>query len=125
MQESYSERLNIFIHGIEEDEDSVWESHQKIPEKFDEFLKNALESIMVNSLNYPKGHTGYSSITDHFLIACKVRQLNLFSRKMNTFFYRDKGKICSKTYCEEMYSKLANIVLSNFPFQRDKFNDVF
>ena len=66
----------------------------------------------------------YSSITDHFLIACKVRQLNLFSRKMNTFFYRDK-KFCSKTYCEEMYSKLANIVLSNFSFQRDKFNDVF
>ena len=44
---------------------------------------------------------------------------------MNTFFYRDKRKFCSKTYCEEMYSKLANIVLSNFPFQRDKFNYVF
>ena len=67
----------------------------------------------------------YSSINDHFLIACKVSQLNLFSRKMNTFFYRDKRKFCSKTCCEEMYSKLANIVLSNFPFQRDKFNDVF
>ena len=67
----------------------------------------------------------YSSITDHFHIACKVSQLNLFSGKMNTFFYRDKRKFCSKTYCEEMYSKLANIVLSNFPFQRDKFNDVF
>ena len=24
-----------------------------------------------------------------------------------------------------MYSKLANIVLSNFPIQRDEFNDVF
>ena len=67
----------------------------------------------------------YGSITDHFLIACKVTQLNLFSRKMNTFFYRDKRKFCSKTYYEEMYSKLANIVLSNFPFQHDKFNDVF
>ena len=44
---------------------------------------------------------------------------------MNTFFYRDKRKFSSETYCEEMYSKLANIVLSNFPFQRDKFNDVF
>ena len=51
----------------------------------------------------------YGSITDHFLIACKVSQLNLFSRKMNTFFYRDKRKFCSKTYCEEMYRKLANI----------------
>ena len=67
----------------------------------------------------------YSSITDHFLIGCKVRQLNLFSRKMNTFFYRDKRKFCCKTYCEEMHSKLANIVLSNFPFQRDRSNDVF
>ena len=67
----------------------------------------------------------YSSITDHFLSACKVSQLNLFSRKMNTFFYHDKRKFCSRTYCEEMYSKLANIVLSNFPFQRDKLNDVF
>ena len=43
MQESYNKRLNILIHGIEEDEDSVWESHQKTLEKFDEFLKNALE----------------------------------------------------------------------------------
>ena len=44
---------------------------------------------------------------------------------MNTFFYRYKRKFCSKTYCEEMYSKLTNIVLFSFPFQRDKFNDVF
>ena len=43
MQESYNKRLNILIHRIEEDEDSVWESHQKVLEKFDEFLKNALE----------------------------------------------------------------------------------
>ena len=44
---------------------------------------------------------------------------------MNTIFYGDKRKFCSKTYCEEMYCKLANIVLSNFPLLRDKFNDVF
>ena len=43
MQESYKKRLNILIHGIEEDEDSVWESHQKTLETFAEFLKNALE----------------------------------------------------------------------------------
>ena len=43
MQESYNKRLNTLIHGIEEDEDSVWESHQQTLEKFDEFLKNALE----------------------------------------------------------------------------------
>ena len=43
MQESYNKRLNMLIHGIEEDEDSVSKSHQKTLEKFDEFLKNALE----------------------------------------------------------------------------------
>ena len=34
MQESCNKRLNILIHGIEEDDDCVWESHKKTLKKF-------------------------------------------------------------------------------------------
>ena len=43
MQESYSKRMNILIHGIEEDSNSVWESHKQTTEKFENFLEDALK----------------------------------------------------------------------------------
>ena len=39
MQESYNKRMNILIHGVEE---NVWENHQQTLQKFDNFLKEAL-----------------------------------------------------------------------------------
>ena len=38
MQESYNKRLNILVHGVEEDSDSTWETHETTFKKFDEFL---------------------------------------------------------------------------------------
>ena len=42
MQESYNKRMNILIHGVEENEENVWENHQQTLQKFDNFLKEAL-----------------------------------------------------------------------------------
>ena len=42
MQESYNKRMNISIHGVEENEENVWENHQQTLQKFDNFLKEAL-----------------------------------------------------------------------------------
>ena len=39
MQESYNKRMNILIHGVEE---NVWENHQQTLQKFDNFLKEAV-----------------------------------------------------------------------------------
>ena len=43
MKESYSKRLNILIHGVDEDQDSPWETHQQTLEKFNNFLSEALK----------------------------------------------------------------------------------
>ena len=36
-------RLNILIHGIQEDNNNVWEKREKTTEKFQDFLKNGLK----------------------------------------------------------------------------------
>ena len=43
MKESYEKRLNILIHGIQEDNNNVWEKREKTIEKFQDFLKNGLK----------------------------------------------------------------------------------
>ena len=43
MQELYDKRLNILIHGIEEDGNNVWEKREKTIEKFAEFLEKGLK----------------------------------------------------------------------------------
>ena len=41
--ESYSKRQNILIHGIEEDEKSVWEKRDITIQKLKTFMKDGLE----------------------------------------------------------------------------------
>ena len=41
MQESYQKRMNILVHGIEEDQECAWETRKKTAEKFDHFLYDA------------------------------------------------------------------------------------
>ena len=42
MQESYSKRLNVLIHGIEEDESNTWEKPEETGQKFETFLNDGL-----------------------------------------------------------------------------------
>ena len=43
MKESYDKRLNILIHGIQEDNNNVWKKREKTIKKFQDFLKNGLK----------------------------------------------------------------------------------
>ena len=43
MKESYDKRLNILIHGIQEDNNDIWEKREKTIKKFQDFLKNGLK----------------------------------------------------------------------------------
>ena len=42
MQESYNKRLNVLIHGIEEDEGNAWEKREATVQKFKTFLNDGL-----------------------------------------------------------------------------------
>ena len=35
--------MNILIHGVDEEMETVWETHQQTMDKFNNFLKNALD----------------------------------------------------------------------------------
>jgi len=43
MQDSYNERLNNLIHGVTEDEDSVWEKREETTKIFHNILKTGLK----------------------------------------------------------------------------------
>ena len=43
MRENYEKRMNILIHGIEEDTKSVWESNVETRLKFNNFISGALK----------------------------------------------------------------------------------
>ena len=43
MRENYEKRINILIHGIEEDTKSVWESNIETRHKFNNFISGALK----------------------------------------------------------------------------------
>ena len=55
MKESYDKRLNILIHGIQKDNNNVWEKREKTIEKFQDFLKNGLK-INPNEINLSDIH---------------------------------------------------------------------
>jgi len=41
MEERYSKRMNILIHGVEEETDSLWETHDQTRAIFENFLAEA------------------------------------------------------------------------------------
>ena len=45
MQESYDKRLNVLLHGIEEDGDSVWETRDVTLRKIHDFMKEGLQIV--------------------------------------------------------------------------------
>ena len=43
MKKSYDKRLNILMHGIQEDNNNVWEKREKTIKKFQDFLMSGLK----------------------------------------------------------------------------------
>jgi len=43
MKENYSKRMNILIHGVEEETDSPWETHDQTRAIFENFLAEAVK----------------------------------------------------------------------------------
>ena len=50
MQESYDKRLNVLLHGIEEDGDSVWETRKVTLQKIHDFMKEGLQIVDLKSI---------------------------------------------------------------------------
>ena len=71
MLESYNKRLNVLIHGIEEDESNTWEKREETVQKFETFLNDGLnidpddiELVNIHRLaQYRASRYSYSSTT--------------------------------------------------------------
>ena len=56
MQESYDKRLNVLLHGIEEDGDSVWETRDVTLQKIHDFMKEGLQIVDLTSITLTDYH---------------------------------------------------------------------
>ena len=56
MKESYDKRLNVLIHGIQEDPNNAWENKKITLEKFQTFLKNNLKITDPTKINFSDIH---------------------------------------------------------------------
>ena len=56
MQESYDKRLNVLLHGIEEDGDSVWETRDVTLQKIHDFMKEALQIVDLHNIHHLTGY---------------------------------------------------------------------
>ena len=56
MQESYDKRLNVLLHGIEEEGDSVWETRDVTLQKIHDFMKEGLQIVDLTSITLTDYH---------------------------------------------------------------------
>ena len=56
IQESYDKRLNVLLHGIEEDGDSVWETRDVTLQKIYDFMKEGLQIVDLTSITLTDYH---------------------------------------------------------------------
>ena len=93
MKESYDKRLNILIHGIQEDNNNVWEKREKTIEIFQDFLKNGLkinpnEIKLSDILRLPQQPITKNGIPVHRPIIVKlliIHDKNLIFRSAKNF----------------------------------------
>ena len=67
-----------------------------------------------------------SDLTDHYPIFCVIKKNSTNSKKnIEQFFYRDKTKFCSESFCKELQTDLDNY-FSHQPTQSNgNFNELF
>jgi len=56
MQESYDERLNILVHGVPENEETVWETREQTITKFKDFLYYGLKIADTDDIEFVDLH---------------------------------------------------------------------
>ena len=56
MQESYDKRLNVLLHGIEEDGDSMWKTRDVTLQKIQDFMQESLQIVDLTSTTFTDYH---------------------------------------------------------------------
>ena len=67
-----------------------------------------------------------SDLTDHYLIFCVINKNSTNNRKnIEQFFYRDKTKFCSESFCKELQTDLDNYFSHRPTLSNENFNKLF
>ena len=76
---NYDKRLNVLIHGFQEDPDNAWENRETTTEKFQTFLKNDLKITNPAKIKFSNFHRlpqlpikkTEHRCKDQYLLSCK------------------------------------------------------
>ena len=67
-----------------------------------------------------------SDLTDHYPIFCVINKNSINNKKnIEQFFYRDKTKFCSKSFCKELQTDLDNYFSHRPTLSSENFNELF
>ena len=68
----------------------------------------------------------HTSLTDHYAIMCKISKIEKLGKKLLISLYRNKKKnFCLEAFSDNLDRELGNLILNNFPLNRDNFNKTF
>ena len=67
-----------------------------------------------------------SDLTDHYPIFCVINKNSINNKKnIEQFFYRDKTKFCSESFCKELQTDLDNYFSHRPTLSNENFNELF
>ena len=63
-----------------------------------------------------------SSMTDHYVVACKISKFKASRKQVAAPLYRDKSKFNNNVYNEDLFGKLESLFRINFPLNCNNFD---
>ena len=66
-----------------------------------------------------------TSLTDHYAIMFKISKIEKLCNKLPISLYRNKKNFCPEAFSDNLDRELGNLILNNFPLNRDNFNRTF
>ena len=94
MQESYDKRLNVLLHGIEEDGDSMWKTRDVTLQKIQDFMQESLQIVDLTSTTFTDYHRLFQQPV--YRNNCKVNRPIIV-------------KLCNSNDKRLFFSKLKNL----------------
>ena len=97
-----------------------------LPTRVTNNSSTVIDHIITNDLNHQvTPRVIRSSMTDHYVVACKISKFKASRKQVAAPLYRDKSKFNNNVYNEDLFGKLESLFRINFPLNCDNFDLIF
>ena len=97
-----------------------------LPTRVTNNSSTVIDHIITNDLNHHvTPRVIRSSMTNHYVVACKISKFKASRKQVASPLYRDKSKFNNNVYNEDLFGKLESLFRINFPLNCDNFDLVF